>query len=97
MSTDRITITKLASDSSNWVMYRDQMTLTFRSQQWSNHFTTTTVPQSYINAGDINGQTPDQQWAQEEDMALDLIATAMCHGLSHLQLRLRMQLRVFDV
>lgn len=77
MSTNRIAITKLAPNSSNWVMYRDPMTLMFRSRQWSNHFTSITVPQSYINAGDINGQTPDQHWALEEDMAIGLIANTM--------------------
>ena len=77
MSTDTRNITKLASDGSNWVTYRDRMTLTFRSRQWSNHFTTTTTPQSYIAAGDINGQTPGQRWSNEEDMAMDLIASTV--------------------
>ena len=77
MSTNTRNITKLASDGSNWVTYRDHMTLTFRSHQWSLHFTTTTTPQSYTTAGDINGQTPGQRWSNEEDMAMDLIASTM--------------------
>ena len=77
MSTDTRNITKLASDGSNWVTYRDRMTLTFRSRQWSNHFTTTTTPQSYIAARDINGQMPGQRWSNEEDMAMDLITSTV--------------------
>jgi hypothetical protein len=77
MSSDCIAITKLASDGSNWVMYRDRMSLTFRSQQWSDHFTSATIPQSYTNAGTINGQTPDQRWALEEDLSMDLIASTV--------------------
>ena len=77
MSTDTRNITKLASDGSNWVTYRDRMTLTFRSRQWSLHFTTTTTPQSYTAAGDINGQTLGQRWSNEEDMAMDLIASTV--------------------
>jgi hypothetical protein len=53
------------------------MTLTFRSRQWSSHFTSATTPQSYTNAGVINGQTPDQRWSIEEDLAMDLIASTV--------------------
>ena len=77
MSTDIRNITKLASDGSNWVTYRDRMALTFRSRQWTLHFTSTTTPQSYINAGDINGLSPDQRWNLEEDMAVDVIASTV--------------------
>lgn len=75
MSTDTRNIAKLATDGSNWVMYRDRMTLTFRSRQWTQHFTSTTTPTTYT--GVINGLSPDQRWNIEEDMAVDLIASTV--------------------
>jgi hypothetical protein len=77
MSTDHLTVTKLASDGLNWVTYRDRMTLKFRSQQWSSHFTSAMTPQSYTNTSVINGQTPDQRWSIKEDSAMDLIVSTV--------------------
>jgi hypothetical protein len=63
MSDDlQINVTKLATDGSNWVTYRDRMIWAINSCRWSEHLIHPTVPPSYITAGDINGLTPAQRW-----------------------------------
>ena len=77
MSDDRTTITKLATDGSNWVTYRDRMNWLFKSRLWSDHLTSATITQPYLDAGDVNGQTPPQRWAAEEAAANNMIATSV--------------------
>ena len=77
MTTKRHTITKLATDGSNWVTYRDCMVVTFRARQWSDHFTNTTTSPNYTAAGVINGHDPNQRWALDKDLAIDLISNTI--------------------
>jgi hypothetical protein len=75
MSDDlRITITNLAEDGST---YRDRMVLNFNARCWSEHLAGATVPQAYINVGDINGKTPQERWEAEEATAMDIIASSV--------------------
>jgi hypothetical protein len=74
---DRLTITKLSADGSNWVTYRDRMSWHFNSRHWASHLTSSMTPQSYTNAGVINGLTPDQRWSNEEAEAMDMIALSV--------------------
>ena len=77
MSDDRTTITKLATDGSNWVTYRDRMTWAFNSRLWGDHLTNASVTPAYIAVGDVNGQTPAQRWAAEEAAAMNMIAASV--------------------
>ena len=77
MSDDRTAITKLAMDGSNWVTYRDCMNWLFKSHLWSDHLTSATITQPYLDAGDVNGQTPPQRWAAEEAAVNNMIATSV--------------------
>ena len=84
MSDDRTAITKLAMDGSNWVTDQDCMNWLFKSRLWSDHLTSTTITQPYLNAGDVNGQTPPQRWAAEEAAANNMIATSVPRLCLHL-------------
>ena len=77
MTTDTRAVTKLATDGSNWVIYRDRMTSHFKSRHWASHLTSTTIPQAYIAKGDVNGLTPDERWAREEEEAMDMIGLSV--------------------
>ena len=77
MTTEHHTITKLTTDGSNWVTYRDRMVVTFRARQWSDHFTNTATSTNYTAGGVINGRDPDQRWALDEDLAIDLISNTI--------------------
>ena len=77
MTTDTHAVTKLATDGSNWVIYRDRTTSHFKSRHWVSHLTSTTIPQAYIAKGDVNGLTPDERWAQEEEEAMDMIGLSV--------------------
>ena len=77
MTTEHHTITKLTTDGSNWVTYRDRMVITFRARQWSDHFTNTATSTNYTAGGVINGRDPDQCWALDEDLAIDLISNTI--------------------
>jgi hypothetical protein len=78
MSDDlRSSVTKLASDRSNWVNYRDHMVWNINSRCWAAHLTGATLPQTYIAAGDINGQTPQQRWDSEEAAMMNMIAASV--------------------
>ena len=72
-----ITNVKLITDGSNWGTYRDRMVWYFDSCHWSEHLASATIPQAYIDAGDINGQTPQQRWAAEEASAMNMIASSV--------------------
>ena len=86
MSNDRTIITKLATDGSNWVTYRDRMIWAFNSQWWSSHLTNTTTPAAYTAAGNINGLDPGQCWEAEEAAAMNLTATSVPdHVFNHMK------------
>jgi hypothetical protein len=68
---------KLATDGSNWVTYQSRMTWTFNLRGWSDHLTTSTIPTTYTTTGNVNGQSPDQQWAAEEAITKNLIAASV--------------------
>jgi len=71
------TLTKLAPNRLNWVTYCDHLTWFFQTCKWSQHLINNAVPQSYINAGDINGVTPQNRWDAEECTATELIAESV--------------------
>ena len=61
-------IPKLAADGSNWVIYCDCLLWVLDTTAHTDHLAHSTIPTSYITAGDIRGLTPSQQWQEEEGM-----------------------------
>src|SRR5258707_5099699 len=70
-------VERLISDGSNWVTYRDRMIWSLRSRQLMEHLASSTVPAAYINAGDINHQTPQMRWESEEAITMQIIAVSI--------------------
>jgi len=55
-----INVPKLDNNGTNWVTYCDRMQWAFNLRRWLEHLTNATVTPTYITAGDINGQSPQQ-------------------------------------
>ena len=70
-------VERLVSDGSNWVTYRDRMIWSLRSRRLMEHLASSTVPAAYINAGDINHQTPQMRWESEEAITMQIIAVSI--------------------
>src|SRR5260370_14806557 len=70
-------VERLVSDGSNWVTYRDRMIWSLRSRRLMEHLASSTVPAAYINAGDINPQTPQMRWESEEAINMQIIAVSI--------------------
>ena len=77
MGNDRIIITKLATDRSNWVTYRDRMVWAFNSQQWGSHLTESMTPATYTAAGIVNN---------------DMTSISLACGFAHFTVSLRFSL-----
>ena len=65
MSNDHIQMPTLAIDGSNWVNYQDCIVPILRVKKLADHFTSDTVTGRYTTAGDVNGCTPAQHWADD--------------------------------
>jgi hypothetical protein len=56
------------------------------SHHWAEHLAGATLPQTYIVAGDINGQTPQQCWDSEEVATMNMIAASVPdHIFNHIK------------
>ena len=77
MSDEKITLPKLAADGSNWTSYRDRLIWGFNMRRWSAHLTSMGTPAAYTLDGDINGVSADDRWANEEAIAMDMIAASV--------------------
>src|SRR5258708_28065075 len=73
----KTSVERLISDGSNWVTYRDRMIWSLRSRRLLDHLASSTIPAAYINAGDINNQTPQMQWESEEAITMQIIAVSI--------------------
>ena len=49
----KISVPKLAADSSNWVIYRDRMVWAMDSRDLADHLTNDTMPATYRAAGTV--------------------------------------------
>ena len=70
-------IAKLAQDRSNWVLYKEHITVVFRMCSLSNHLTETTLPARYASASSKGGLTGQEHWEVEEYMFRDLIGMSV--------------------
>ena len=73
MDSMKINLVKLATDGSNWVMYRDRLKITLWMCCWQDHLTSTSVTKAYTDHGDINGIKPDMQWEDDDEAVKHLI------------------------
>jgi hypothetical protein len=69
MSDERITVPMLSEDGSNWVNYRDRISVILRHRKLYDHFTSDVPTPRYVDAGDIDGQTPQMRWDDDEVLA----------------------------
>ena len=53
----RVRLPKLASDGSNWVVYRDRVIWALQTSTIADHITANTPSTAYINLGDIDSVT----------------------------------------
>ena len=78
MSDDlKISITKLVADGSNWVTYRDRMLWAVDSRDLSQHLTSASMTQTYIDAGNIGTLTPQMRWNHDQAAVKQLIAISV--------------------
>jgi hypothetical protein len=73
----KINITKLATDGSNWVTYRDRMLWAVDSRGLTEHLTNATITTTYTTAGNIGTQTPQMRWASDQANLKQLIAVSV--------------------
>ncbi|KAF8259908.1 hypothetical protein EI94DRAFT_1466009, partial [Lactarius quietus] len=73
----KISITKLATDGSNWVTYRDRMLWAVDSCGLYEHLTNTTITTTYTTAGTIGTVTPQMRWNADQAVVKQLIAISV--------------------
>src|SRR6267142_5202753 len=65
----KLDLVRLAGDGSNWVSYRDHLTIMLKMKRWQEHLTEDAVTQAYNDCGIINGITPEMRW-EDDDQAV---------------------------
>src|SRR5713226_4707779 len=70
-------VERLVSDGSNWTTYRDRMIWSLRSRRLLEHLASSTITPAYVTAGDINHQTPQMRWENEEATAMQIIGVSI--------------------
>jgi LTR polyprotein gag-polypeptide-like protein/Pol polyprotein len=65
----------LAIDGSNWVNYHDHIVPILQVKKLADHLVSDTPTPHYTNAGNINGLTPAQCWAKDEDITVVMLNT----------------------
>ena len=73
----KLTVPKLSSDGSNWVIYRNRLVYTLNAHGLDVHLTHETPPQEYIDEGDIGGLTPETRWRKGEGHVKTVIGTSV--------------------
>jgi len=65
----KLDLVRLASDGSNWVSYRDRLTITLKMKRWQEHLTEDAVTQAYNDRSTINGIASEMRW-EDDDQAV---------------------------
>jgi transposase InsO family protein len=73
----KLTVPKLSSDGSNWVIYRNRLVYTLNAHGLDIHLTQDAPTQEYIDGGDIGGLTPEARWRKEEGNVKTVIGTSV--------------------
>jgi len=74
---DTKSIPKLQADGSNWVMYRDHLTLALETNGLDTHITNDAAPSEYVAAGTIGNLDAATRWKRGEAMTKHLIASTV--------------------
>ena len=57
---DELKVVKLLVDRHNWITYCDQITITLTMKCLTQCINNDIIPQSYTDAGDVGGLTPNE-------------------------------------
>ena len=71
------TIPRLAGDGSNWVTYRDRISLTLKRRGLGDHFTHASPTKRYTQLASTSGLTVDEKWEDDEVAFRELIAVSI--------------------
>src|SRR5260370_25358963 len=66
MGEEKSHLPKLASDSSNWITYRDRIQWSFKMRGLGSHLISDSIPDEDLKEGDISGFTPAQRRERAE-------------------------------
>jgi hypothetical protein len=78
MSDDqKVSITKLIVDGSNWVTYCDRTLWAIGSCNLSIHLTEPTITQAYTTAGNVGVMTPQERWNTDQSIVKQLITSSV--------------------
>ncbi|KAH9994357.1 hypothetical protein BJV74DRAFT_770395, partial [Russula compacta] len=75
MGKEWLHLPKLASDGSNWITYHNRIEWSIKMRGLGDHLMHKAITKSYLNASDIGGFTPDQQWTRDEVTTSSLLDT----------------------
>ena len=81
MSEEKVYLSKLAEDGSNWVTYHNHMQWTMKMRGLCDHLMNATTSKSYTDAGDVGGLNPAQQWARDQTKASKLLDATIPNGV----------------
>ena len=73
----KITIPKLFSDSSNWVIYWNRLTYSLNAHGLSAHLTEDEPFDEHLAKGDVRGLTPEACWRKGQGIVMTLIGTSI--------------------
>ena len=73
----KIELVRLAGDGSNWVSYRDRLSVTLRMRRWQEHLTEVSVTAAYIARGNVNGIAPVMRWEDDDEAVKMLIMNSI--------------------
>ena len=74
---DKITLPKLQSDGSNWVIYRNRLQFTLNAYGLGIHLTEDAPTDEYIEEGDVGGLDPEARWRKGQGTVMTLIGMSL--------------------
>jgi hypothetical protein len=73
----RIRLPKLATDGSNWVVYRDRVIWAMQVHTIDEHISDDTPPQAYLDHGTVDSLTPQARWDKEENIIKQILCSTL--------------------
>ena len=74
---NELKVVKLSVNGHNWITYCDQITITLIMKCLTQCIENDIIPQSYTDAGDVGGLTPNEQWVVDQAMTKYLIVSSI--------------------
>jgi LTR polyprotein gag-polypeptide-like protein len=81
MSDECINMPMLTADGSNWINYCDCLVVILWVKKLADHLMNNTVTAHYITTSDVNGLTPTQCWADNEDLTLMILNASILDAI----------------